>query len=78
MRTVNRIVKPRTASQRAHARQAFRSPAPPPAPARGAGVPTASWWLSCDRDGFTSRATTEAERMQQSRFARVSDPTYQS
>lgn len=46
-------------------------------PPKGSGEPSTSWWLSCaQRDGFTQRAKAEADRMTNSRFARVLDPTY--
>ncbi|HEX4347580.1 MAG TPA: hypothetical protein VHZ73_08405 [Vicinamibacterales bacterium] len=42
-----------------------------PPPPRESGTPPASWWLKAPRDGFTSQARVEAERMQQSRFGQL-------
>lgn len=47
-------------------------------PARGSGIPAASWWIGADRATFTAQATLESLRMQQSRLARVLDPSYGS
>ena len=71
---------PRSAKQQAHARTiASRTYSASTAilPMKASGVPRESWWLTCrDREGFTAKAREEHQRIANSRFAQVSDPTY--
>jgi hypothetical protein len=67
-----RIVKPRTAKQRAHARVAFKSGRAtryvvPPA----SSAPATSWWTGVSRDELRAKATEEQARMASSRFGRL-------
>jgi hypothetical protein len=46
-------------------------------PLKGSGFPRESWWTEVrDRDGFTAKARAERERIVNSRFHAVTDPTY--
>ena len=68
-----RIVKPRTAKQRAQAKRMAQRPdhvcAILPA---GSGIPKTSWWLEArSREAFEAAARAQQARMQASRFARV-------
>lgn len=70
-----RIQKPRSAKQRANIAQQRKTPYLI-GPTRGSGIPPASWWIGADRATFTATARLESLRMQQSRLARLLDPTY--
>jgi hypothetical protein len=65
-----RIVKPRTAKQRAHAQRAFNRTHVYASPGTET-MPTSSWWSGLSREQLQERVEQEQPRMKSSRFGRV-------
>jgi hypothetical protein len=72
-----RIVKPRSAKQRAHARLAFKCAAPTSHVVTNWAPPT-SWWTDASRDELRERAAHEQPRIAVSRFGRLPGQGYLS
>jgi len=71
MRTVRphtRIVKPRTAKQKAAIAKSKTWRVPFASPAQ---APTSSWWCGCSREELAVRARAEQARMAGTKFGRV-------
>ena len=69
----DRIVKSRTAKQRAHANKITQFRAVTDLKEAN---PTRSWWLGLDRAELQAAAAVEQKRITWSRCGRVSDPKY--
>ncbi|HVL65756.1 MAG TPA: hypothetical protein VM364_00710 [Vicinamibacterales bacterium] len=71
-----RIVKPRTAKQRAHAQRYSARATPPAVAPKDTGLPAYSWWAYAPADGFTTIAQIQSRRMRRSQFGSVRNPTF--
>jgi hypothetical protein len=69
--TTTRVVKPRSAKQRAHARNAFKDSSVHYAPPPIAPPASTSWWTNVSREELRARAERERARISLSRFGRL-------
>lgn len=72
-----RIVKPRSAKQRANAKRYGQSVASRVLVAsKDTGLPAYSWWAYAPADGFTTIASIQSRRMRRSQFGSIKNPTF--
>lgn len=72
-----RIVKPRSAKQRAHTQRYAQSPTSRiHVQPKDTGLPSYSWWAYAPADGFTTIASIQSRRMRRSQFGSLRNPTF--
>jgi hypothetical protein len=76
MRGGPRVVKGRTAKQRAAAKRYSTKSIAPTIPIVADLMPATSWWVGANRTQLQERAAEQRSRIQVSRFGRITDPTY--